>query len=350
VGTPGGSQIVAGPLAVFPYVFDTLNNQIQFHNFNVQAAYTGPVGGKIELSLGDDANVINSYPKNQFAPGTDVDITQAYLSLASGQFSAIIGKFETLAGAEVIESPSDLEFSRSILFGYAVPFTHTGGRLTWTPNSVFTVNFGINKGWDTTRTYGNMTNLYPDTGALTGELGVVYTPVKAVSVTVDGYSGQVEEGSAVAPPSPWTPAIPARPQRSLVDTILTYKNQALTFTVNGDFGQQSNTLVVNGTGTPYGFGTATWSGVAGYANYALSSQWSVTLRGEYMGDFGGSRTGISQRWAESTATVQYAPNSNIIVRGEIRGDISNQLFFLGANGSFYHTNAQFGLETIVKWP
>jgi len=121
VGTPGGSQISGR-------VFDTLNQQIQFHNFNLQVAYNGPIGGKVEASFGDDANVINSYPKSALAPQTSIDLTQAYVSGTSGQFTGIVGKFETLAGAEVIESPSDIEFSRSILFGYAVPFTHTGGR------------------------------------------------------------------------------------------------------------------------------------------------------------------------------------------------------------------------------
>ena len=65
-------------------VVDTLNNEIQFHNFNLQASYGGPIGRKIEASFGDDANVINSYPKNTYAPGTDIDITQAYLQASLG--------------------------------------------------------------------------------------------------------------------------------------------------------------------------------------------------------------------------------------------------------------------------
>ncbi len=143
-------------------VFDDLNQQVQFHNFNVQAAYNGPIGGKIEANFGDDANLINSWPKSQLdgAPslngtgtvlsGPSIDLTQAYLSLTSGQFTGIVGRFETLAGAEVIESPSDLNFSRSILFGFAVPFTHTGGRLTWAATSNLSLIAGLNKGWNLT--------------------------------------------------------------------------------------------------------------------------------------------------------------------------------------------------------
>jgi hypothetical protein len=348
VGTPGGSQINGR-------VFDTLNQQIQFHNFNLQAAYNGPIGGKIEASFGDDANVINSYPKSVFAPGTEIDITQAYLSGTSGQFTGIVGKFETLAGAELIESPSDIEFSRSILFGYAVPFTHTGGRVTWAMNSNLSFIAGLNRGWDTTWSESNSPFAYVDTSSLTFEGGAAWNPSKAFSATLQGYDGQVEEGFAVATPTfpvNYTPLAPGRPVRSLIDTVLTYHmTPALTLILNGDAGQQTNSIVVNGNGTPFGYGTGTWSGLAGYASYALSGQWTVSLRGEYFGDNGGLRTGISQKWTEATATAAYAPNSNIIVRGEIRGDKSNQAFFSTGFGlPAYKTNAQFGIETIVKWP
>ncbi len=345
----GGKQITAG-FGAFPYVFDTLNQDIQFHNFNLQVAYGGPIGGKVEASFGDDANLINSYPKATFAPGTSIDLTQAYLSLASGQFTLIAGKFETLAGAEVIEGPNNLNFSRSILFGYAVPFTHTGGRLTWAATGALSLIAGVNKGWDTSATETNNGAAFPDSNTLTFEGGAAWNPSKAFGLTIQGYSGQVEEGSAFAAGNPFV-VTPARPQRSLIDTVITWHaTPALTFILNGDAGQQTNSNYFDNVGNLVGYGTGTWSGLAGYVNYTINSQWSATLRAEYLGDYGGLRTGISQRWAEGTATLQYAPNSNIIVRGEVRGDKSNQLFFTGPFGNKYPGNAQFGIETIVKWP
>jgi hypothetical protein len=343
VDTSGGSTIGGR-------VFDTLNQQVQFHAFNLQAAYNGPIGGKIEVNFGDDANVINSYPKNTYAPGTAIDITQAYVSGTSGQFTGIVGKFETLAGAEVIESPSDLNFSRSILFGYAVPFTHTGGRLTWAMNGHLSLVAGLNKGWDTTGTENNNGLPFADTNSLTFEGGAVWNPSKAFSATLSGYDGQVEEGFAVATPGIFVVS-PARPVRSLVDTVLTWHaTPAWTFTLNGDAGQQTNSNIFDGSGTLIGYGTGTWSGVAGYANYAINAKWSATVRAEYFADYGGLRTGQSMRWGETTATLQYAPNTNLILRGELRGDKTNQSFFAGANGSRYYSNDQFGIEAIVKWP
>jgi hypothetical protein len=346
----GGKQITAGS-GVFPYVFDTLNQAIQFHNFNVQMAYNGPIGGKIELSLGDDASLINSYPKSYRSPNTDVDITQAYLSGTAGRFTAIVGKFETLAGAEVIESPNDMNFSRSILFGYAVPFTHTGGRLTYAATSQLSLIAGVNKGWDTVSTLGcNNGAVFCDNDSLTIEGGAAWNPSKAFGMTIQGYTGNVPQGSSYATPGAFV-ITPARPNRSLIDTVLTYHaTPALTFVLNADAGRQTNSNIVDNGGNLIGYGTGTWSGLAGYASYALSNAWMAALRLEYMGDYGGLRTGINQRWGESTLTLQYAPNSNIIVRGEVRGDKSNRLFFNGPGGNKYNSNAQFGLETIVKWP
>jgi hypothetical protein len=343
VGTPGGSQITGR-------VFDTLNDQIQFHNFNLQAAYNGPIGGKVEASFGDDANVINSYPKNTVDPGTDVDLTQAYAQLQSGAFTFIAGKFETLAGAEVIESPSDLNFSRSILFGYAVPFTHTGVRLTWALSPALSVIVGANRGWDTTQ--ANSKNGLPqiDTAALTGEAGLAFNPNKYVSLTVQGYDGQVEEANALAAAGVFT-LTPGRPVRTLLDAVLTlHASPALTFTLNGDDGRQTNSNIFDSAGNLVGYGTATWNGLAGYANYAINSQWSWTLRGETFGDIGGSRTGQTQHWDEGTFTLQYSPISNVIVRGEVRGDHSTTGFFVGAGGVRSSNNSGFGLEAIAKYP
>jgi hypothetical protein len=369
------------------YVFDTLNQQIQFHTFNLQAAYNGPIGGKIEANFGDDANLINSYPKSQldapYTAGPEIDITQAYLSFTSGQFTGIVGKFETLAGAEVIESPSDYNISRSILFGYAVPLTHAGGRLTWAESSALSFIVGLNKGWNLTSDlaypYNQSIDPVSDSGALTVEAGAAWNPSKAFSATVQGYTGTIEQGSAVVigPLNPLAAVSPLinpfdpsttvqRSNKSVIDTVLTlHYNSALTFVLNGDWGSQTNsnilaTVTVPGVGgfaqfpgSLIGYGTATWSGLAGYVNYAINPIWSATGRLEYLADYGGVATGNTQRWGEGTLTLQYAPNANVIVRGEIRGDLSNQLLFanqIGAGGALYHQNAMFGIEGIVKWP
>jgi hypothetical protein len=357
VGTGFGP--ISDPLgaSITGRVFDNLNNQIMFHNWNIQVAYAPQqgFGGKVEYSFGDDADIIHSYPQSLQNPANEIDLTQAYASYAGGPLTVIVGKFETLAGAEVIESPNDLNFSRSILFGYAVPFTHTGGRITYAVNGNLSLIAGANQGWDTTK----VIPANGDVNYLTYEYGLAWNPSKAFALTAQGYTGDVPQGSAnlgttfygVGPP-----------RRTLTDFVATYHfNPALTFILNGDIAQQTNTILIDRSGTPTGIGTASWDGAALYISYT-SGLFTLTGRGEYFADNGGSRTGATRNWEEGTGTLSYAPNSNLIFRAEYRYDASNNPFFATpASTTFDPTtglplgtpafnNSGIGLEAIVKWP
>ncbi len=332
-------------------VFDNDNNQIQFHNFNVKAAYAPQmgIGATVEYSFGEDADIIHSYPQNLQSPANEVDLTQAYASYVGGPFTLIAGKFETLAGAEVIESPSDLNISRSILFGYAVPFTHTGVRLTYAATGSLNVIVGGNQGWDTTKTI----SANNDVNAVTAEYGIAWNPSKVFSLTAQGYTGPVPQGSA----NPATIGVYgyAQPVRTLTDFVATYHfSPALTFTLNGDIANQNRTAVFDRTGNYLGIGTVSWDGVALYASYT-KGLWTLTGRGEYFADNGGYRTanalGAATRdWEEGTGTLAYAPNNNLIFRAEYRYDTSSNQYFLSGTSTPTFNNGGFGLEAIVKWP
>ena len=348
-------------------VFDNDNQHVQFHNFNVQVAYapTYGFGGKLEYSFGDDASVIHSYPQSLSNPGTPtnqtpsgfsdgpanlIDLTQGYGSYTGGPVTVIVGKFETLAGAEVIESPSDLNFSRSILFGYAVPFTHTGGRVTYAVNGNLSLIAGANQGWDTTA----IVRSNNDVNALTAEYGLAWNPSKAFAFTAQGYTGPVEQGFANVGAG--------QPIRTLTDFVATYHfNPAFTIVLNGDIATQNRTTVLDRTGgcitDSFGnctIGTVGWDGAALYLSYTRGL-FTLTGRGEYFADNGGSRTGSTRDWEEGTGTLAYAPNSNLIFRAEYRADYSSNQYFstyassLGDGPPAFNTNG-FGIEAIVKWP
>lgn len=329
--TPCNANFYGGPTcgnAITGRVFDNTNNTPQLHNFNLTAAYAGPIGGKVELSFGDDADIIASYPKSLHSPplgsGTQVDLTQAYLSFTGGAVSVLLGKFETLAGAEVIENTGNYNYSRSILFGYAVPFTHTGGRVTVAATPKLNLIAGLNKGWDTTSTL----SANNDSNSLTLELGGAWTPSKAFGLTAQGYTGKVPQGGNLL-----------NMNRGLIDFVATFHaTDALTFVLNGDNGSQTNVP---------GIGTAHWDGVAGYVNYAFSPKFSAALRGEFFNDQQGFRTGLVQQWKEVTLSGTYNLTSNLFVRGEVRGDRSNKLFFANKDGNFYKTNRQLGIEVLA---
>src|SRR5437879_4330074 len=95
-----------------------------------------PFGFGVVLTAGQDAQ--KNHALGIFRDSDDAfpfrnapafDLEEAYGSykvpLGSG-LTVKAGKFVTLLGYEVIESPNNLNFSRSFLFGFAIPLTHRG--------------------------------------------------------------------------------------------------------------------------------------------------------------------------------------------------------------------------------
>jgi hypothetical protein len=336
-------------------VFDYNDRSPDLQNLNVNLALNaGNLTGKVELSAGTDADIIQSWP----GAFNGFDVTQAYLAYQFGKLSLQAGKFETLAGAEVIESPSDLNFSRSILFGFAVPFTHTGGRLTYAVTPHVNVIGGVNAGWDEIRS----TN-----GRLTAEYGFAFNPSSAVSLTAQGYTG-IEQASnytvgfnpytegfePAGPTAPGSPSVDSTPsgaqgQRTLIDIVGTvHPTAATTFTVNYDHGRQQNFD---------SFGDAAgWSGLAGYLSYQLNPKIAATVRYEGFDDPEGYRTGLvtptgqGPFWHEGTFTLGYNLSSVVTLRAEYRHDAISGPYFLNTDGvTGNNNNSTVALEGFVKF-
>ncbi len=307
---------------------------------NVQLQKNGPVFGKIELTAGTNANVIASYPyaNNPNALQTAFDVTQLYAGIATGPFSLQAGKFETLAGAEVIEDPSDTNVSRSILFGYAVPFTHTGARLTYTPTSTWTAIAGVNNGWD---------NLKGPGGPKTAELGLAYNS-STITLAAQAYLGMERYSNAQWSATGDSPA----GHRSLVDIVGTYHvTPNFTLVGNYDGGRQTAVPLINSAGAFIGgpLGTATWNGFAGYATYQFTPKFSGSLRAETFTDRGGYRTGYDQTWSEQTLTIAYAVSSPVTIRVEGRSDHSNQPVWADQGGVLHNAMKSIAVQALVKF-
>ena len=327
----GSGKFVSG---INDRVFDFDRNRTSLQAIDLQLANTpdNGFGGLVDITIGKDADTIAAYGTidRTRGPAAGVkkrfDATQAYAYFGAAPFSIIVGKFVTNSGAEVIKSDGDTNFSRSILFGYAIPFTHTGVRATYKVNDQLTVLGGVNQGWDA----------FKDTNSdKTIELGVVLTPSEAVSVTGSIYSGKERVTNY--------PKSDANGTRNLLDLVGSVKiTEQLTFVANYDYGTQES-------GSASG-GKAKWQGIAGYLNYQFNDQWRLSLRGEYFDDKDGYRTGLVQKWKEATLTVAYLPTKNIEVRGEVRADRSNQFAFLKSYGTAA-TNVQrsAGLEFLYKF-
>jgi hypothetical protein len=318
-------------------VFDTEPNAFNVHQASLTVDYQPKegFGGLVTLTAGRDARVIASLGEST----SNFDVTQAFAQYAHGPLTLIAGKFITLAGAEVINSTQDTNYSRSILFGYAIPFTHTGARLTYAASDQVSVILGVDNGWD---------QLQDANKQKTAELGLSFTPNKMFSLAVQGYSG-VEQLSGGTLIGAGTHGV-----RSLIDAVGTYNaTSQLTFILNVDWGQQENfTSLVNGTSIK-----AKWDGAAGYVNYQVNDQWRVSVRGEYFDDKDGYRTGVIQKWKEATVTLAYLPTKFIEIRGEVRGDKSDSNAFV-KDASFFNpprgggvtdNQVSIGLEAICKF-
>ena len=281
----------------------------------------------VNVTAGNDADVIHAFGAG-FGKTNKIDLTQAFAQYVTGPFTLMGGKYVTLAGAEVIHSPTNPNFSRSILFGYAIPFTHTGVRGIYAASDAVNLSLGVNNGWDA----------YSDkNSAKTLELGLTYAPTDAVSFAAQGYFGKERVGGMVN----------SGPEgsRALIDLLGTFKaSEKLTYVVNFDYGTQQNAPLARG-----GIGKAKWTGIAGYAIYQLSEQWRLTGRAEYFDDADGYRTGVAQKWKEVTFTVGYLPTKAIELRAEVRADFSNANSFVTRSGrGATGTQKSIALQALYK--
>ena len=206
------------------------------------------LGGLVNVTLGKDADVIASYKTDpqkgklcNVATGINADgsscnrdhfdVTQAFLQYATGSWTFVGGKFVTAAGAEVINSPANANFSRSILFGYAIPFTHTGIRATYAFSDAFSVTGGVHQGWD---------DMQDTNSSKSGELGVSWTPNKIVTVLAMAHVGKERVAGLTKNELP--AAFQPEGRRTLFDTVVTINaTDKLTFIVNYDTASQKNT-------------------------------------------------------------------------------------------------------------
>ena len=191
-------------------VFDTERNSFNLNmvDLTVSMLPAKGFGGLVELSMGSDAKVITSAGTTN----DEFDITQAYVHYANGPFMAIAGKFLTLSGAEVIRGPDNLNVSRSILFGYAVPFTHTGVRAYYSLGDTMKFIVGVNNGWDVVKESASVNGTEVADGK-TFEFGAQFNPIKPLNLAVALYSGE-------------EPGLAFIGRRDLLDVVVTLDRRA----------------------------------------------------------------------------------------------------------------------------
>ncbi len=289
------------------------------------------VGFRTDLFMGNDSEVITS---TGLGSTTDeFDLEQAYAEVLIPTSNAVpglndidlkVGKFVTMNGAEVIESKDNWNTSRSLLFGFAIPFTHTGMRGTYTFNNGWDIAVGAVNGWDVTDDTNNGKTIETHVGfnniALPGD--------SSLTVALQGYFGPEQAGNDHS-------------YRSLFDTVVIYKTpwKPLTLMYNYDYANESDLLTDPNSTKATLVDSANWQGHAVYGRIDINDQWSVSSRYEYFEDNNHQRittiaagaTPADNYW-EITGTLEYRPWKNIITRLEYRHDDANQRVFRDAGG------------------
>lgn len=206
------------------------------------------------------------------------------------------GKFVTLLGAEVIEPWANPNFSRSFLFGFAIPFTHTGGLMTYPVSDKLSVTGGVIVGWDNVGDNN-------DSPSFIGN--ATYAAHDRVTLSANGIYGP-EQTNKIGP------------KRGITDLVATIKaTDQLTFLLNYDWGHEEDAL-------PPSKESALWQGFAAIATYAFTDRTSASVRGEWFEDHNGARTGLRQTLWEATVTGKYLITQHLVGTLEYRHDESNQ--------------------------
>jgi hypothetical protein len=263
-----------------------------------------PIGFRADFGFGRTTQIVHGAEQ---AGEAFRYIQQVYVSARPFKSYGLqfdFGKFVTSAGAELIESHANWNYSRSLLFSWANPYYHFGLRTTIPVNKYYTAGFQLVQGWN---------NIEDNNGAKTVGLTGALT-VGKVTWYHNYYVGREK---------PDIDGVSQNGLRNLFDTtVLISANDKTSFYINFDYGADKRV----------GQGSDEWYGIAGAARFALTDKLAFAPRIEWMKDPDGFMTGTPQSLKEFTLTGEYKvlgfnSTAALLSRVEFRRDWSSQNVF-----------------------
>ena len=318
VGAAAATAPVAGTanIPTFPTannmtrVFDYKNNSFTLNliDFVVENAPNDWSKFRFDLNLGSDVAVVDSTKGGVI--GTDeIALQQAYAELTAPVGKGItfkVGHFVTLLGYEVIESASNWNTSRSMLFGFAIPFTHTGVLATYPFSDKVSGTLGVVNGWD----------LVADNNKGKSIIGqLTYKATDTLNMSIQGIWG------------PEQAALNGN-YRTILDYVATWTPQEnFSLGLNYDFGKEPATVGADGI--------VNWQGGAVYAHFKPFDFLGATLRAELFQDDGSriAAVGAKATYAEGTGTLHFYMGDGWETRFELRHDWANASIFTRSTGA-----------------
>ena len=298
--------------------FDVRANQFSLNMAKLTLEHAAdPVGFRVDFGFGRAFDIVHSGEKDL---GVMRNVEQAYVSLKPPKGKGLqvdFGKFVTAAGAEVIETNSNWNYSRSLLFALAIPYYHMGLRTSMPIGKHFTGGFHVVNGWNNVednnsgKTFGFMGAF--NSSKVTWTNNYMVGPEK--SGTNDGY-------------------------RHLYDTTMLFTpNSKLSAYVNFDYGVDKNVSK----------GEQRWVGIAVASKLQANNWFALTPRLEWFNDADGFSTGTVQKLKEFTLTGEFKMKEGFFTRLEYRKDWSNVDFFNRGNQTANHGNQDTVLVGMVAY-
>lgn len=284
-----------------------------------------PLGFHVTLTVGEEPLIFHATePGNPYAWETFHNLYVYHtFDIARRGVEVDAGIWASPFGIEVLESPQDDNYSRSIMFVLS-PFYHAGVRAKSALNSTTSLEVAVVTGWN---------DIVNDNGILDQYLQLIYKPnarFTQVFSIIDGTDATGPYGPIIAP-----------------------KNQARIHTVDVDINsiyQVTPRFKVagwvnfgNGAGPDQGHHVSgAWLGEAAFARYQITPRIAVAARVEQYEDHPGVG-GVGLRFGnpfytkyrEATLTLEYAMfGGRLLHRLEYRHDHANMpLFGYGKDGS-----------------
>jgi Putative beta-barrel porin-2, OmpL-like. bbp2 len=320
--------------------FDKDHNKFIFNNFNMtieKPEKDWGVGFKIVGDFGRtgellrEATLWSAHLHQQCC----IELREAFLTttIPFGEGIQVkAGKFVTPLGTEILPAPGAYNdnISRSFLFNFAVPLTHTGVLFTYPFTKAFAASAGVVTGWDNPHDNNNSPSFlggvnitFSDALSLASNmtLGREWSPAS--------FDGHIHDGGV----------------RFVISNVATFKASDL-MTVYGEYtlGAEEKAL------TPGGVHSAWWHGLAGILSLNWTDRFNTAFRGEYFRDADGARTGTRHLdLFEATATAAYKFTAKLLGRAEIRQDVADHNFFKLGRNNADRAQTTFALQGIYTF-
>lgn len=293
------------------------------------AAEPGTAGFQIDILWGDNADILGGV---NTADDRISYIQEAYAAYNYEGINLALGKWETLLGYELLDSPLNPNITHGVLFTWAIPLVHTGLLASGSVNENVGWALGVANG------FNNITDTN-DNKAVLGQVNFTQGPMFGSASIYYGADGSFSGGNGVRSGN--------QSDQIIVDVVGTYDIGDTTHIwLNADYGRQQD--VVFGAGSPFfgrGAKDSAWWGVAAGVKQQLTDKIYAALRAEHFKDEEGYRFFGTRGLSSSDISVQTLTGTlgvnltqQLLARAELRYDQikadrdQDELVFLRKNG------------------